>query len=277
MFKFLESLIHGTRAHKAITPPAGLLSFYWHFIGQTPWFYVAMLVSSLSVVLVDISLPLFFGKMVEFMTAPDPAAELAAHSTVLWIMLLVVLIGRPLLQFADTALRLNALIPGATTLIRWQSHWHVVRQSWSFFQNDFSGRIANRVMQTAQSLRNSVMSAIRAVLYFFSWGILTLVLIFSFDWRLSVPTLIWLLGYVFFLRYFVPRLRDLAKQSSDANSIVIPTSRLSNCFLARKTKIPTCAMVWTNIRRLSPSICAWRLVSRSPCGCRMRCYWRAPQ
>jgi ATP-binding cassette subfamily B multidrug efflux pump len=81
-------------------------------------------------------------------------------------MLVVVLVVRPFLQFADTVIRLNALIPGVTTLIRWQSHWYVVRQSLLFFQKDFSGRIANRVLQTAHSLRESVILAIRAVLYF---------------------------------------------------------------------------------------------------------------
>ncbi|NOT65522.1 MAG: ABC transporter ATP-binding protein [Methylotenera sp.] len=221
MFKFLESLIHGTRDHKAITPPTRLLSFYWHFISQTPRIYVALLVSSLSVALVDISLPIFFGKLVALMTAPNTAAALAAQTSVLWIMLLVVLVVRPLIQFIDTAIINNALIPGATVLVRWQSHWHVVRQSWAFFQKDFSGRIANRVMQTAESLRTSVIMAIRSVLYFFSWGLLTLGLIAGFDWRLSVPTLIWLLAYLVFLRIFVPRLRDLAKLSSDANSMVM--------------------------------------------------------
>ena len=105
--------------------------------------------------------------------------------------------------------------------MRWQSHWHVVRQSWPFFQKDFAGRIANRVMQTAQSLRDSVMSAIRAVLYLSTYGLLTLVLMANFDWRLTLPTLIWILAYVIFLRFFVPRLRELAKQSSDVRSMVM--------------------------------------------------------
>jgi ATP-binding cassette subfamily B multidrug efflux pump len=221
MFKFLESLIRGTRAHKAMTPPAGLLSFYWHFIRQTPWPYAAMLVTSLSVALADMCIPVFIGKLVALMEAADRVAALAAQTPVLLIMILVVLIGRPLLQFADIAIRHNALIPGATSLVRWQSHWHVVRQGWPFFQNDFAGRIANRVMQTAQSLRDSVMSAIRAVLYLATYGMLTLILISGFDWRLTVPTLVWLLAYVVFLRFFVPRLRELAKQSSDVRSKVM--------------------------------------------------------
>ncbi len=221
MFRFLESLIRGTRAHAAATPPSGLLSFYWHFIGQTPWPYAAMVVTSLCVAMADMCIPVFIGKLVALMAAPDRAAALATQAATLSAMMLVVLILRPLLQFADIAIRQNALMPGATSLVRWQSHWHVLRQSWPFFQKDFAGRIANRVMQTAQALRDSVMSGIRAVLYLSTYGILTLVLISGFDWRLTVPVLIWLLAYAIFLRFFVPRLRDLSKQSSDVRSMVM--------------------------------------------------------
>jgi len=221
MFKFLESLIRGTRTHPAVTPPSGLLSFYWHFISQTPWPYVAMVVTSLSVALADMCIPIFVGKLVALMETPDRAAALASQATTLSAMMLVVLIVRPFLQFSDIAIRHNALMPGATSLVRWQSHWHVLRQSWPFFQQDFAGRIANRVMQTAQALRDSVMSSIRAGLYLSTYGILTLVLVSRFDWRLTVPTLLWLMAYAVFLKFFVPRLRELAKQSSDVRSLVM--------------------------------------------------------
>src|SRR6185295_19001413 len=111
--------------------------------------------------------------------------------------------------------------PGVTSLIRWQSHWHVVRQSWPFFQNDFAGRIANRVMQTANALRESVMAAIRAVWYIAVYGVGALVLMAMADWRLGVPTLLWFAGYLVFLRHFVPRMRDLARVSSEARSHVM--------------------------------------------------------
>jgi ATP-binding cassette subfamily B multidrug efflux pump len=81
-----------------------------------------------------------------------------------------VLLGRPAVLLADSLLRNNAVLPGVTSLIRWQSHWHVVRQSWPFFQNDFAGRIANRVMQTSNALRESVVSCIRAVWYIVVYG-----------------------------------------------------------------------------------------------------------
>src|SRR5262249_45913364 len=122
---------------------------------------------------------------------------------------------------ADVAVRLNGVIPGATTLIRWQSHWHVVRQSWGFFQNDFAGRIAHRVMQTAISLRESAMAGIRAVWYIAVYGVTSIVLMAMSDWRIALPTLLWSAGYVAFLGYFVPRMRELSKLSSEGRSLVM--------------------------------------------------------
>jgi ATP-binding cassette subfamily B multidrug efflux pump len=112
-------------------------------------------------------------------------------------------------------------MPGVTSLVRWQSHWHVLRHSWKFFQQDFAGRIANRVMQTAQSLRDSIMSSIRAGLYLCTYGGASLVLISGFDWRLTLPTLIWIVSYAIFLKFYVPRLRELARLSSDMRSLVM--------------------------------------------------------
>ena len=108
-------------------------------------------------------------------------------------------------------MRNNAVVPGATSLIRWQSHWHVVRQSWPFFQNDFAGRIANRVMQTGNAVRECVVSSIRAIWYIAIYGISALVLMASPTGAWPCRRRCWVAGYVFFLAYFVPRMRDLAR------------------------------------------------------------------
>jgi len=136
-------------------------------------------------------------------------------------MIVLILLIRPVVIFADVAIRQNVLLPGVTNLVRWQSHWHVVRQNLPFFQNDFAGRIAQRVMQTANSLRESVLSSIRAVFYIVVYGISAFVLMAMSDWRLGLPTLCWFIGYIVFLRHFVPRMRDLAKSSSEARSLVM--------------------------------------------------------
>jgi ATP-binding cassette subfamily B multidrug efflux pump len=155
------------------------------------------------------------------MEASDRMAALEAQWPMLVAMVALVLVVRPLALLADIAIRHMILIPGATSLIRWQSHWHVIRQSWPFFQNDFAGRIANRVMQTAHALRDSVMASIRAVWYIGAYGVIALTLMVTADWRLGLPTLAWFVGYVALLWFFVPRMRDLSRLSSEARSLVM--------------------------------------------------------
>ncbi len=225
MFRFFES-----RVPRALTPPpdadhrgppSGLLAFYWYYVRQTRGLYLAMLATGLGVALIDTTIPVFIGRLVGMMTAPDRADAIAADWPVLAAMAALVLFGRPLIMALDSMVRNNAVVPGVTTLIRWQTHWHVVRQSWPFFQNDFAGRIANRVMNTAMSLRESVVSSIRAIWYILVYGVAALSLMLASDARLAMPMLGWIVAYLLFLRHFVPRMRDLSKASSEARSQVM--------------------------------------------------------
>ncbi len=202
-------------------PPQGLWAFYRHFIGQTKGWYAAMFATSLAVALLDTVIPLFIGRLVALMEATDRQAAIAAQWPLLIGMIALVLLVRPLAILMDITIRHNALVPGVTTLIRWQSHWHVVRQGLTFFQNDFAGRIANRVMQTGGSLRESTMSSIRAVWYIGVYGITAFALMTAADWALGLPTLAWFVGYVLVLRHFVPRLRELSRASSEGRSLVM--------------------------------------------------------
>jgi ATP-binding cassette subfamily B multidrug efflux pump len=220
MFAFFESRIQPT-ALPGTAPPAGLLAFYWHYVRQTKALFGALFVSGIVVALIDTLIPLFIGRLVTLMQATDRMAAVIDARPMLLSMAVAVVLLRPLALMADSLLRNNAVVPGVTSLIRWQSHWHVVRQSWPFFQNDFAGRIANRVMQTSNAVRESVVSSIRAIWYIVVFGVTTMLLMAMADWRLAVPTLLWFCGYVLFLRHFVPRMRGLAKASSELRSMVM--------------------------------------------------------
>jgi ATP-binding cassette subfamily B multidrug efflux pump len=221
VLKLFQGRIQGTARPAAGAPPAGLLGFYWHFVRQTRGWFAAMFAASLAVALLDTVIPLFIGRLVSLMEATDRLAALQGQWPLLAAMVALVVLVRPLVLLIDVAIRHNALIPGATSLIRWQSHWHVIRQSWPFFQNDFAGRIANRVMTTAHALRESTMASIRAVFYIGAHGVAAYGLMALADWRLGLPTLVWFAGYILFLWYFVPRMRDLARASSEVRSIVM--------------------------------------------------------
>ena len=133
-------------------------------------------------------------------------------------MLLIVVVARPGVALARYLITNQAIAAPFSSLIRWQAHWHVVRQSWSFFQNDFAGRISNRVMQTGPAVRQTLVSSVTAVWYVLVYGITAVVMTASADLWLMAPILGWFAGYIALLWYFVPRLRDRSKINSEARS-----------------------------------------------------------
>ena len=221
LFKFFESRVEATTTPPPGPPPPGLLAFYWHFIRQTRALFFAMLLSCLLLALSDTVLPVLIGKLVALMAATDRKAALRDAWPTLAGMVGFMLVLRPAVLLFDSLLRFNAVMPGLTSLVRWQNHWHVVRQSWPFFQDDFAGRIANRVVQTGNALRESAVSGVRAVWYIVVYGLTSIALLWMADWRLAVPTICWFTAYVVFLCLFVPRMRDLSKASSAVRSKIV--------------------------------------------------------
>jgi ATP-binding cassette subfamily B multidrug efflux pump len=125
-------------------------------------------------------------------------------------MALVVLVARPAVTFTRYLITNQAIAAPFTGLIRWQAHWHVVRQSWAFFQNDFAGRISNRVMQTGPSVRSTLTATITTVWYILVYGASAIALTAVADRWLAVPILLWFVAYTALLVHFVPRMRDRA-------------------------------------------------------------------
>ena len=218
IFRFFEHLLEPTDLPTGIEPPPGLLAFYWHYARQARWLVALLFLAGSIVAILDATIPVFIGRVVSLVAANDPADLLRDHGWQLVAMGLVLLIGRPCALLFQNLITNQAIVPGMTNLIRWQSHWHVVRQSWTFFQNDFAGRIANRVMQTGPALRESVVAATNAVWYITVYGGTALVLTGSNDLRLSIPMALWFCSYVLLLRYFVPRLRDRSREMSEQRS-----------------------------------------------------------
>jgi ATP-binding cassette subfamily B multidrug efflux pump len=222
MFRYFENRLKPTEMAPEAPPPRdgerALLRFYWYYVRQAKFLYVALFVAGLTVALMDTLIPVFIGRVVALVSKHAPETLLAQEWPRLTLMALALLLGRPLALLARGLITNQALAAGLTNLVRWQSHWHVVRQSWTFFQNDFAGRVANRVMQTGPALRESVTASINAVWYILVYGVTALALMFSDDWRLTLPLVAWFVAYILMLRYFVPRLRDRSRAMSEVRS-----------------------------------------------------------
>jgi ATP-binding cassette, subfamily B, multidrug efflux pump len=218
LFRFFESLLEPTALPPEAPPPAGLAAFYWHYARQARRLVVALFIAGFIAAVIDTTIPVFVGRVVTLVSSRPPGSLLRDFWPLLVGMALVVLVARPASLLLQNLITNQAIIPGLSNLIRWQSHWHVVRQSWTFFQNDFAGRIAQRVMQTGPSLRESVVSATNAVWYILVYGTGAIALLASNDARLAIPVILWFAGYAALLRYFVPRLRIRSRRMSETRS-----------------------------------------------------------
>ena len=217
ILRFFETLLEPT-APPPGPPPDGLGAFYWHHARQARSLVVALFAAGLVVALLDTTIPVFVGRVVTLVSKGTPDAVLHDHWWQFLGMVLVLVVARPAAMLLQNLITNQAIIPGFSNRIRWQSHWHVVRQSWTFFQNDYAGRIANRVMQTGPALRESLVSATNAVWYILVYGGGAVVLLASSDVRLAVPVVLWFCGYAGLLRWFVPQLRNRSQRMSAARS-----------------------------------------------------------
>ena len=226
MLRRAEALLDPTARQPEVPPtPAsspgassGLWAFYWHFIRQGRWLVVALFIFGGLIAMLDVTIPAFIGRVVGLVSTHAPANFLRDTWPQLLIMAGTLLLLRPLVFLGHVVLINQIVNPGLSNMIRWQNHWHVVRQSWTFFQNDFAGRIANRVLQTGPSVRESLVMAFDAAWYIVVYGSSALALLVSVDWRLTPPILLWFAGYAGILCYFVPRLRERSRAVSEMRS-----------------------------------------------------------
>ena len=218
MFALFERLLKPTVAPDGAAPPAGLAAFYWHFAKQAKPLFAALFIAGFTVAVLDATVPVFVGRVVTLITSSNPQTMFAEHWPLLIGMAIVLLLARPAAFAAQNLLANQAIAANVSNRIRWQNHWHVVRQSWAFFQNDFAGRIANRVMQTGPAIRETIVASITSVWYILVYGTSAMILLAHADPWLAIPVAIWFCGYLGLLRIFVPRMRDRSKEMSESRS-----------------------------------------------------------
>jgi ATP-binding cassette subfamily B multidrug efflux pump len=221
MFRLFENTLNPTGKPAETEPPASLVAFYWHFARQAKGLFVALFVAGFIVAVLDSAIPAFIGRIVTLVTSSKPEMLWTEHWPMLVGMAAVLLVLRPLALMAQNLVSNQAIAVNVANMIRWQNHWHVARQSWAFFQNDFAGRIANRVMQTGPAVRESLVALITGVWYILVYGTAAIILLASADAWLALPVVLWFLGYLAMLRVFVPRMRDRSKSVSEARSWLV--------------------------------------------------------
>ena len=229
MFRFFEGLVDPYAAYtETDTPPTRLWPWLKDYI--RPFRKVFAVTGTLSVAsaFIEVALIWYLGRLIDLMVASGPAAFFAQHGVEVALVALAVLLVRPMIQVGSVALLHNTILPNFGTMIRWRAHRHVIRQPVGWFESDFAGRIANRIMQTPPAAGDAVFQTFDAV----AFAAVTIVgaglMLAEADPRLLLPLLVWFALYMALVRWTIRRAGPAAMASSDARSAV--TARVVDAY-----------------------------------------------
>ncbi len=220
MFRFFERRLDPFPETRAGAPPEKFWAFCWHYVKDAgPWLLL-MTVTTACIAVGEVMLFGFLGQIVDWLSAADRETFLKTEGGRLAGMAALLLIGLPLAVLAQGLLIHQVLLGNLPMSARWRMHRHLLGQSVGFFANEFAGRVATKVMQTALAVREVVMKLLDVFVYVGVYFISVIALIASADWRLALPLVAWFAVYIFLIRYFVPRLTKAAEAQADARSVM---------------------------------------------------------
>lgn len=220
MFSFFEKLTKPFPDAPVKQPPKSLMAFLLYYSKGMMAPVVVVSILSAAIAIMEVSLFGFLGQLVDWLTNQDKATFIEQNQNTLigWgLLLLVVLPGVVILQ---SLLVHQTLLGNYPMKIRWQAHKYLLAQSLSFFQDEFAGRVATKVMQTSLAVREAVMKVLDILVYIGVYFISIVVLVAVIDWRLSIPLMIWLGIYITILKILLPKLKQVSAQQADARSIM---------------------------------------------------------
>jgi len=221
MFRFFENLVDPYTPYEATdTPPRRLAPFLWDYAKPFRKVFVVAALLAVLVAAVEIWLIQALGRVVDILSSGTPEEVWAQYGWMFIAVAAFILIVRPTIQWLDVAVLNNGIMPNFGTLIRWRSHAQVLRQSVGWFENDFAGRIANRIMQTPPAAGEAIFQIFDAIAYALAYSVGALVILSQADPRLALPLAIWLLLYAGLVRWTMKRIGPASKAASDARSAV---------------------------------------------------------
>ncbi|KAF7786040.1 ATP-binding cassette, subfamily B, bacterial [Pseudoalteromonas rubra] len=218
MLKLFERFTVPFPSRPATQPPQGLLAFCRFYTKGMELPLLLMSLSAAVLATLEVMLFGFMGTLVDWMQAYPPAELFEVKRQELTMMAAITLIGLPCLVFFHSAILHQSLLGNYPMAIRWLAHRYLLKQSVSFYQDEFAGRIATKVMQTALAIREAVMKLLDVLVYVVVYFGAMLALVSDSDMRMMIPLLIWLALYIGMQFYFVPRLKQVASKQADARS-----------------------------------------------------------
>ncbi|HCH5063350.1 TPA: ABC transporter ATP-binding protein [Vibrio parahaemolyticus] len=218
MFKRFEGFTEPFPKSTPDQPPSGIFAFLRHYTRGYEKPLIIMSLMSTIVAIVEVMLFGAMGQLVDWLSTSNPETFLQDNRADLIFYGVLLLVVMPLLVVIYSLLVHQTLLGNYPMSIRWLAHRYLLNQSLNFYQDDFAGRVATKVMQTSLAVRETVMKSMDVFVYVTVYFTSMVVMLAAADWRLMIPMIVWLLVYIAIQIYFVPRLKDVASEQADARS-----------------------------------------------------------
>jgi ATP-binding cassette, subfamily B, multidrug efflux pump len=221
MFRFFENLVDPYQPYvEQDAPPTRLWPFLKDYVRPFKGVFAWTALFSVGNAVLDVGMIWYLGRLVDLMAAQSPAAFMAAHWVELVIVVVVILFVRPLVAGGSVGLLHNTILTNFGTMMRWRAHRHVLRQPVGWFESDFAGRIANRIMQAPPAAGEAVFQVFDMAAFAAATFIGALLMLADADPRLMIPLLLWFFGYLWLMRWTIRRAGPASTASSEARSAV---------------------------------------------------------
>lgn len=220
MYKKFEGFTQAFPKDEPIQPPSGILAFCRHYTRgfEKPLLLLGLM--SMTIAIIEVALFGYMGQLVDWLSTSDKETFLADNQSTLIGLGVLLLVIMPVMITVYSLLLHQTLLGNYPMSIRWLAHRYLLKQSLSFYQDDFAGRVATKVMQTSLAVRETVTKMVDVFVYVTVYFTAMLFMLAESDWRLMAPMLIWLFVYVGIQLHFVPKLKDVSSEQADARSLM---------------------------------------------------------
>ncbi|MGK0419005.1 MAG: ATP-binding cassette subfamily B multidrug efflux pump, partial [Halopseudomonas sp.] len=220
MFRWFEQRLNPFPSDEPQEPPRTLLAFCMYFT-RGSWLYLSIAaVLMAGIAITEVWLFSFLGNIVDWLSVQNRETFIQNEGWKLVGMGLIVLLLLPLMILSNSLVSHQTLMGNYPMRIRWVVHRYLLKQSMAFYQDEFAGRIATKLMQTALAVRECVIKLIDVLNYVVVYFLGTLLVVGIADWRLTLPMIAWMLGYVLLMRVYIPKMGKVAERQADARSVM---------------------------------------------------------
>ena len=220
MYRLFEDLVNPFDVPDSGTPPTTLLAFYREAIRPfrhvVPW----MLLTGFIVALFDAWMIYYGGRLIDIMERTGAVSFWETHALELVVVMIVIFVLRPVIIVLQRGYLEQTLAGNMQERVRWRAHKHMLGQSMGFFQNDFAGRLSNRVMRLGEATEDSMYMLFEGIWFALTFAATAVILVAGIDWRVTIPLIIWLLAYVAYTYWTAVRVAKASEKWSDARSLV---------------------------------------------------------